>query len=456
MMENNLLYVLIGTAVASSAAIVLVGLLRKPLRVAVGAGAAYWLWLLVPASTLSVLLPAPSQVLRMASIALPGYVKTALSGIAIDAAAHGASRSYLAMDLMIWLAGAAFMFSILLARQLRLVRSLGEIILDANGIHRSGQVASPMLVGAWRPQIVVPLDFDTRYSSEEQQLVLAHERAHRERHDIAINAFAAAWLCLAWFNPLMYWALRCLRLDQELACDASVLARSGVAPRPYANALLKTQLTAEPAWRMPAGCHWDSSHSLKERIAMLKHPPPGMPRHLAGIVFALALSIAGSYAVWAAQPRATGIGDPILVNLNFTVITSPANSPITDTFNESIETIVNSGETPNYNLGHPYDARCTPYLPDVGPSSVWDDQRARGIPVPAKGQILLECKIRNEHGIVATPSMIEVEGTTAVVAIDDSAHMLHYKLEVNASTSKETIAARKAAAAQRQQSEHPL
>jgi hypothetical protein len=59
----------------------------------------------------------------------------------------------------------------------------------------------------------------------------------------------------------------------------------------------------DSAWRMPAGRHWQSTHPLKERVAMLKHSSPGFPRRLGGITFTVAFTVLSSYAVWAAQPE---------------------------------------------------------------------------------------------------------------------------------------------------------
>jgi TonB family protein len=111
-------------------------------------------------------------------------------------------------------------------------------------------------------------------------------------------------LALYWFNPLLYWAARRFRRDQELACDARVLARHPRLRRRYAEALLKTQLLASPP---PLSCHWRAStNPLKERIEMLKHPAPKSSRRLAGMAALAALALACGYAAWAAQPAASG------------------------------------------------------------------------------------------------------------------------------------------------------
>ncbi len=62
-----------------------------------------------------------------------------------------------------------------------------------------------MLVGAWRPKIVLPGDVGRRYSDRERAVILAHERAHVGRHDALTNAVALALVCLFWFNPVAHW-----------------------------------------------------------------------------------------------------------------------------------------------------------------------------------------------------------------------------------------------------------
>ncbi len=105
--------------------------------------------------------------------------------------------------------------------------------------------------------------------------MLAHERAHLLRRDVFVNAVAAGWLCVFWFNPLMYWAIGRLRLDQELACDAVALARTGAARHCYADALLKTQLASESGWQMPIGCRWHSGHPSRSESPCLNVTPLG-------------------------------------------------------------------------------------------------------------------------------------------------------------------------------------
>ena len=302
-MSVSPMYLIAELAVAAGLAILVVGVTRKPLRRFAGAQVGYLLWLLVPASALVVLLPAPSQSLAAAGLAFPHLVLSALPSAVSSANNVHAGADYATLGLVVWASGCVLMLAFMVRRQRAFIHSLRNLTAAEDGTYRSASVIGPVLVGIWRPRIVLPIEFENLYTPEERAFVLAHEEAHRKRFDLLVNAIATVWLCLFWFNPLMYWAIARLRFDQELACDAAVFVASDLGRRRYAEALLKTQLAADSAWRMPVGCHWQSSHPLKERVAMLKHPLPGFFRRLSGVVLACVLITSGSYVVWAAQPE---------------------------------------------------------------------------------------------------------------------------------------------------------
>lgn len=311
-MSASALYLLAECSIAASAAVLLVALLRKPLRRLAGPEVACWVWLLVPASTLVVLLPVPPQAIQVAS-------QFSVSAFAVtpSPANAGTATNYAAAAFVVWLSGCFAMMTFIAGRQRAFVRSLSNMTQASDGTHRSFCVSGPLLIGIWRPRIILPADFDTRYSARERALMLAHEQAHLERGDILTTTIGVMWLCALWFNPLMYWAIARLRFDQELACDAMVLARSQAGRRHYAHTLLKAQLAADSPWRIPISCHWLSTHPLRERIAMLKRPSPGSTRRLLGIVLTCASIVAGSSLVWATQSEPAHIAGAQKDDLQF-------------------------------------------------------------------------------------------------------------------------------------------
>jgi beta-lactamase regulating signal transducer with metallopeptidase domain len=307
-MSTSLIDLIAELTLAASVAILIVAAIRKPLRRIGGTRVAYLCWLLVPASQLVVSLPAPSRPLEAASQAIPQFVLSAfpvaLSSNDAIVSANVVVTNYGAIGVVVWISGALLMLSLLVRRQKAFIRSLGVMTAMPDGTHRSSTVRGPLLVGAWRPRVVLPSNFESLYESEERTLVLAHERAHRDRRDTQINLVATLWLCLSWFNPLMYWAVARLRLDQELACDAVVLAARTTTRRRYADALLRTQLAADSGWNAPLACSWQSGHPLRERITMLKRSLPTPTRRRSALVLTSTLIVFGSYAAWMTLPHA--------------------------------------------------------------------------------------------------------------------------------------------------------
>ena len=280
-----------------------VALVRVPLRGALGARAAYWLWLAVPASAAALALPRLEQPPGSATLTAPdlfGWVWARWD--ALIAAIH-VSGALSAAACAVWAIGAGATLVFMVLRQRSFARSLGTLVALPDGTWRSGVVAEPMLLGALRPRVLVPLDFEQRYGAEEREFVLAHERAHMRRGDTLVNAFGAAWLCVFWFNPVMFWAMRLMRFDQDLACDATVLAAAGKGCRGrYAEALLKAQLAGETTLPVPLACHWGSAHPLRQRIVVLKKPIAGRLRHAVGVLCVTALIASVSLAARAVPP----------------------------------------------------------------------------------------------------------------------------------------------------------
>ena len=295
-----LLYWLVDGTLAVTAATVLVLLLRVPLRHAFGARVAYVAWALVPLALAVAALPRPGVGQGLASELLalhPGVLVVA----AVDAppAAAAVTTQWPLLLAGAWLLGTALHALWFAREQRRFVTGLGRLRRDAQGVWRGDRVPGPAVVGALRPRIVLPMDFESRLGADEAALVLAHERAHLARGDTRANLMAVVLRCLQWFNPLLHWADSRFRLDQELACDAAVLARHPSARRCYAGAMLNVQL-AVPG--LPVGCHWQSSQSLKERIHMLKKSQPGAGRRLTGSLAVGVLLAASSYAAWGVRP----------------------------------------------------------------------------------------------------------------------------------------------------------
>lgn len=292
---------------ATTLVVSFVALARALLRGTLGARAVYWLWLAVPASALALALPPIDQPRGAAAMFAPDVLAQLWARLDALLAAIQVSDRLGALACAVWAAGACATLAVMVLKQRSFARSLGTLVIVPDGTWRSRAVAEPMLIGALRPRVLVPLDFEQRYNAEERRFVLAHERAHMRRGDTLVNAFGAAWLCVFWFNPVMFWAMRLLRFDQDLACDAAVLAAAGKGCRGrYAEALLKAQLAGESGLRPPLACHWHSIHPLRRRIAELRRPVVSRTRHAIGILCIATLVASVSLTARAVQPTFQG------------------------------------------------------------------------------------------------------------------------------------------------------
>ncbi|WP_066719268.1 M56 family metallopeptidase [Sphingomonas pituitosa] len=159
----------------------------------------------------------------------------------------------------------------------------------------------PLAFGIFRKYVAFPRDFSERYDEVERDLALAHELGHHLRGDLIANWAALIVLALHWFNPVAWRAFRAFRADQEMACDALVLAGRAQALRhAYGRAIVKSA----HGGAVSAACHLHTINDVKGRLRMLsihrKLSPIRIGAGLAGIttvsLAALALTASGSQA----------------------------------------------------------------------------------------------------------------------------------------------------------------
>ncbi|WP_235927675.1 M56 family metallopeptidase, partial [Sandarakinorhabdus rubra] len=280
--------------------------IRRPVARLCGAHAAYALWALPPLRMLMPSIPGWTPLyVPVAGVRPDGSGALALMPPA-DAVDHrlppatlqmgevGLVPDWPALLVCLWAVGAA----LFLATQWRrhtgfLARALadGEQLTMAGEVEviLSPHVPGPMAAGIWHRRIFLPADFRARYSAAERRLALLHEGAHHDRGDLVANLVGLVVLAAHWWNPIAHAAWRAFRADQELACDATVLAGSdGDTRAAYAGAVLKSAVVATPV----AACAMNHKKQLKERLAMMKDRRFGTGRRLVGTL--LVAGIAGA------------------------------------------------------------------------------------------------------------------------------------------------------------------
>jgi beta-lactamase regulating signal transducer with metallopeptidase domain len=276
--------------------------LRGPVRRRFGARLAYSLWLAPLLAILALVIPRPEGLFARAE---PLRLAVDQVATALNAAVIAPAPALVPLpDLLVgfWLAGCAIAALFTALAHKRGMASFGGLSASSpRGALRAARGGlGPAMVGVWRPRLVLPADFETRFDPREQALILAHERHHDLCGDTRINGLVSLICCLNWFNPLVHLAAYLLRVDQELACDAAVVERFPGERRTYAQALLKSQLACVP---LPLGCTWPgrSPNLLQERLTMLAFNTPGRRQLVAGGALVGALCLGAAATAWAAS-----------------------------------------------------------------------------------------------------------------------------------------------------------
>ena len=112
-------------------------------------------------------------------------------------------------------------FAVGAARVRRAGRALGPGIVGRERVLVSRDLG-PALLGAVRSRIVVP-EWVLTLPDDEQRLIVAHERSHRDAFDPVLALAAALLVALQPWNAALWAVLSRLRLAIEADCDRRVL-----------------------------------------------------------------------------------------------------------------------------------------------------------------------------------------------------------------------------------------
>jgi beta-lactamase regulating signal transducer with metallopeptidase domain/Tol biopolymer transport system component/5-hydroxyisourate hydrolase-like protein (transthyretin family) len=148
-------------------------------------------------------------------------------------------------------------------RRLRVRRAVAAFETD--------RVQSPALCGWRRPRLLLPAGLARRLTHAELRHVLLHELAHLRRGDILVNWLATVAQVLHWFNPAVWYALRRLRADRELAADHLALAALGEDhAQGYGRTILKLVASFTRPVAVPAAVGiLEDKRAMRERIAAI-------------------------------------------------------------------------------------------------------------------------------------------------------------------------------------------
>ena len=162
-------------------------------------------------------------------------------------------------------------------------------IRRAVSVLTSPRIDAPIVLGGWRPALVLPPRFARDFDAQQQDTILAHELAHLVSRDSAWQAAALVLCALLWWHPLVWWSRRQLRTANEtLADEASLVVPDG--PRILAEALVllgQRLMRREPRVGLALGGSRFRSglgRRVQRLLTLPRHPRPAPCRRRWGFV----------------------------------------------------------------------------------------------------------------------------------------------------------------------------
>ena len=97
-------------------------------------------------------------------------------------------------------------------------------------------IASPMLIGFFRPRIILPVG---ELEDKELSYIFVHELTHYKQRDMFYKWLIQIVVCVHWFNPFVYLLEKEVNKSCELSCDEKVLSvLDDKAKREYGDTLI--------------------------------------------------------------------------------------------------------------------------------------------------------------------------------------------------------------------------
>lgn len=176
----------------------------------------------------------------------------------------------------------------------------------------SDRLPMPFACGVVHPAIVLPVEA-AEWDDRRRRAVLFHELAHLTRYDLVANALGQIAAAVYWFHPLVWTAVRKLRVESERACDDLVLG-VGTRASEYADHLLQIVCRAArsrtPAVALPMAQRHEFEGRMLAILERVARREPASWRHGA-LLAALALAFILPLAALAPSRPAVAAAGPV-------------------------------------------------------------------------------------------------------------------------------------------------
>ncbi|MBQ3087112.1 MAG: hypothetical protein IJC45_07245 [Clostridia bacterium] len=145
-----------------------------------------------------------------------------------------------AVACIVWAVGVVGLWLYAAISYFRLHRLTRESIATEKNVFVCDRIDTPFILGVLKPRIFLPSSMEQADVSH----VLAHERAHLQRHDHWWKPLGFLLVSVYWFNPVLWVAYVFLCRDIELACDEKVIRICGEQiKKDYSTALINCSVS---------------------------------------------------------------------------------------------------------------------------------------------------------------------------------------------------------------------
>lgn len=93
-------------------------------------------------------------------------------------------------------------------------------IVTPVSIYKNELISSPLLIGFFKPCIMLP---NEKLSDSEFECTILHELVHYKRKDMFYKWLVQITICIHWFNPIVYIMGKEINRICELSCDEEVI-----------------------------------------------------------------------------------------------------------------------------------------------------------------------------------------------------------------------------------------
>ena len=171
-------------------------------------------------------------------------------------------------------------------------------------VYSTAFLKSPIIVGLFKPSIYLPIHLVLDHDAVDIRYILLHELQHYKHKDALANYIMNIAGVFYWFNHFVWFAIKEMHIDREVACDTSVLEMlTEDAYQDYGNTLInfahKVSLTPFPFF---AGIS-SSMKQMKRRIVNIaSYKKPSVWKIQKGVIIFMATAV---LLIWIAPALST-------------------------------------------------------------------------------------------------------------------------------------------------------